>query len=104
MKYPKGSPLKCSVEDCSADAELYVYLQDDYGYSIEYDERDPSCPYMCHEHAVQNDEESIGFGRERQYPFSKWAGRRTVRGWTSYRDIKSECEVVFTDHYGLPLE
>ena len=87
MKKPR-IPRKahCSVPGCSAPADYAAFLVDDVPRWGPYFE--PSqCPYLCHDHAVENEQKATGGLRvDRswiQYPYTK----HNTQGWTHYFDI-----------------
>lgn len=84
----------CHAPNCQepADVEviLYdVYLElDDQGGDVFF-ERDHTCPFLCNQHMVENEQQASGTrepGGDIKYPFTNQNG---ARGFTIYRPLKS---------------
>ena len=81
---------RCSVDGCPSLAEYQVMLYDfePIGGAIRFQE-DLSCPYLCREHAAENEAEARG---ERgthvriEYPFTNRGGEH---GLSIYLDLPS---------------
>lgn len=103
MKKPTGPAPTCSVSGCPSPADVSVFFEDGHTEATKFCQRDVACPYLCMAHARQNEEESTGLGRSRQYPFSKQRYKNTLCGWTTYRDIRTGKPVRLADVNGLPF-
>lgn len=82
----------CSAEGCSKEAQVEVILYDVYVHHIGAPEpiffqRDFTCPFLCYDHAVENEEQADGERRPRgtiRYPYSN---RHGAQGFTIYRPL-----------------
>jgi hypothetical protein len=62
---------KCSVENCGSDAIVEVLLYDFYAEMPEvFLERDITCPFLCAEHMVQNEQQAFTALTKRE--LSEW--------------------------------
>ena len=79
----------CSVKGCTNEAIHEVILYDFYLHDgTVFFEQDYTCPFICAEHATENEEEARGERRPRgdvDYPYTNQHG---AQGFTIYRPIK----------------
>ncbi len=79
---------KCSVAGCGADARVEVILYDVYTDMRDvFFEQDHTCPYLCGDHLVQNENGIRGERRPRgssSYPHSN---QHCAQGFTIYRPL-----------------
>src|SRR5262249_39083980 len=76
----------CSVPGCDKPASVQVRLYDAYFEDgTIFDEEDVTCPRLCVEHLLENEEKAKGERRPRgsvRYPYSN---QRLAQGFTVYR-------------------
>jgi hypothetical protein len=81
----------CSVPGCSRDAEYNVYFTDfKRGYAERFLEEDFTCPYICHEHACENERGHTGGFQDDysgvRYPYTK---QEDGTGYTRYKRLST---------------
>ena len=80
---------KCRVDDCGKDADLEVILYDFYMHGEVFFEQDFTCPYICMEHAMENESKAQGERRPRGTVHYPYTNRAMAQGFTIYRPIES---------------
>lgn len=81
---------KCSVADCSETADFKVALYDFYSTGTLFLEQDRTCPFLCAEHAWENETKASGVRRPRgtvTYPYSNLG---LAQGFTIYVPLDME--------------
>jgi hypothetical protein len=85
----KAQVRKCCVDGCDKDATVEVMLYDAYGPGDVFLEQDFTCPYLCQEHALENESASVGERRPRGYVQYPYSNRELAQGFTVYRPVVS---------------
>ncbi len=79
---------KCCVAGCANDATVEVILYDVYVELRDvFFEQDHTCPYLCGEHLVENEQGIRGTRKPRgsaEYPYSN---QEDAQGFTIYRPL-----------------
>jgi hypothetical protein len=82
---------KCAVPGCGEEACVEVRLYDLYigrGYEPEvFNERDYTCPYLCEQHLLENEEKAEGERKARGYVKYPYSNQMSALGFTIYRDL-----------------
>lgn len=82
--------IKCYAPNCQAPVDVEVILYDVYPDEGDvFFERDFTCPFLCNQHMVENEEQARGTrepGGDMQYPFTNKNG---ARGFTIYKPLKN---------------
>jgi len=85
------TPPKCSVKGCDKKAMVEVILYDVYPSAGHvFFERDFTCPFLCLEHMVENEERAKGERKPRglvEYPFTNL---QRAQGFTIYLPLAKE--------------
>lgn len=82
------STLTCRVEACRNPADYEVILYDFYTEVGDvFFERDFTCPYICCEHAVENEERAVGVREPRGSVSYPCTNRERAQGFTIYRPL-----------------
>ena len=76
---------KCRVQGCSAHAEYEVILYDVYRTGDVVFDRDCTCPYLCAEHVVENEEKAQGTRRPRGMVHYRYTNRHAAPRWEPNR-------------------
>ena len=81
---------KCSVENCTNDAYFEVFLYDVYiqGESDTFFESDETCPYLCKNHMVENENSIQGTREPRRVYSYKHSNRYSAQGFTIYKPLE----------------
>lgn len=78
----------CSVPGCDNSAAFEVVLYDIYSSPFDvFYEQDITCPYICSDHANENEKQSPGARKYRgvhTYPFTN---KNAAQGFTIYRPL-----------------
>ena len=81
----------CRVDGCNRDADLEVILYDFYPIRGEaFFERDHTCPFICKQHAIENEEQFKGERRPRGDSHYLYSNREGAQGFTIYRPLDSD--------------
>jgi hypothetical protein len=83
-----GNRPRCSVPGCSKPADVEVRLYDVYLYHDTadiFDQRDFTCPFLCAEHAAENENAADGERRPRGFVRYKYTNRHSAQGFSIYR-------------------
>jgi hypothetical protein len=86
---PPSRP-KCRAPDCDADADVEVFLHDEYvGYpdGTIFHERDFTCPFLCDAHKQENELKAEGERRPRGMVCYPYTNRHLAQGWSMYRPL-----------------
>ena len=78
---------KCNVSECQNNAVAEVILYDVYYDGSVFYEQDTTCPHICAEHLIDNENRAAGVRQPRgsvQYPFSN---QNNAQGFTIYRPL-----------------
>ena len=79
---------QCSVPNCSNHAAFEVILYDVYEVPFDvFFEQDYSCPYICSEHAEENEMKSPGPRKYREIRGGFYTNRFGAQGFTIYRPL-----------------
>ena len=82
---------KCEVDWCQRPAEYGVFLYDFYPVEGEvFFEQDISCPYICREHAIENEKKAQGERKFRGVVYYPYTNRYKAQGITIYRPLKND--------------
>ncbi len=79
--------VKCSVNGCENDAGLEVILYDFYYHGDVFFEQDHTCPYICMDHAVENEAKADGERKPRGFILYPYTNREMAQGFTIYRPL-----------------
>lgn len=79
----------CSVPECPNSATVEVLLYDVYLHPDGgvFSEQDRTCPFLCENHMIENEERAEGERRPRgdtRYPYTNQNG---AQGFTIYREL-----------------
>jgi hypothetical protein len=78
----------CSVMLCERDAAVEVIMYDVCPNGEVFFEVDPTCPYLCAFHLLENEQGAVGTRKPRgaiRYPHTNRSG---LRGFSIYRPVK----------------
>jgi hypothetical protein len=83
---------ECKVEGCDSPATLEVILYDFYsslsGAKIFF-EQDKTCPYICDQHAIENEKKAEGERKPRGHVSYPYTNQHGAQGFTIYRRIEA---------------
>jgi hypothetical protein len=79
---------KCSVAGCGRGADVEVILYDVYADLREvFYEQDTTCPYLCGQHMVENEEPARGVRKPRGHVIYPFTNQESAQGFTIYRPL-----------------
>lgn len=79
----------CAVDGCENEAEVEVILYDVYLQPRHvFFEQDFTCPYLCLDHVVENEEKAEGERCPRGYVKYPHTNRNDAQGFNIYRPLK----------------
>jgi hypothetical protein len=93
MEYKKYkefiSGISCSVKECKKRADYEVVLYDYYqSYRETFYEQDFTCPFLCEEHMLENEEKADGERIPRGIVFYPFTNKHCAQGFSKYNPIK----------------
>ena len=77
----------CSVDGCSNPADVTVLLYDVYEDGHVFSEPDSTCPRLCNEHMIQNENGTKGERRPRGITYYPHTNKHAAQGYSIYEKI-----------------